>query len=124
MIVDIICHGVPSQKMLNRQLNTIKRRNHITSIESMSFRQNSEFNLLIKGIHMGVGTMTIKESCLKIPIIRLSFMGSITESHAISVRMHAKIESATFLSETFGDLVILSRCHLSTKRSEPHFCQQ
>lgn len=75
MIVDIICHGVPSQKMLNRQLNTIKRRNHITSIESMSFRQNSEFNLLIKGIHMGVGTMTIKESCLKNPYYKAFFYG-------------------------------------------------
>ena len=51
LIADIICHGVPSQKMLNRQLDTIARKKHLTSIESISFRQsdNPDNCLVITG---------------------------------------------------------------------------
>ena len=52
LIVDIICHGVPSQKMLNRQLDTIARKKHLTSIKSISFRQsdNPDNCLVITGL--------------------------------------------------------------------------
>ncbi len=41
LIVDIICHGVPSQKLLSRQLDSMKRKYALSSITALSYRQSN-----------------------------------------------------------------------------------
>lgn len=42
-IVDLICHGVPSQKMLNEQFCSIVGRNGLKSITDLSFRNSTDY---------------------------------------------------------------------------------
>lgn len=44
-LVDLVCHGVPSQKMLNEQFEQIVGSGRLKSLKSLSFRNNTDFAL-------------------------------------------------------------------------------
>lgn len=46
-VADLICHGVPSQKMLNDQLLDIVGKNGLGSIRSISFRDSNDYRFRI-----------------------------------------------------------------------------
>lgn len=62
MTVDIVCHGVPSQKDLREHINRIVQEKGISENYTISFRHNNQFGLTLKGVKGKIlYTKTFKE---------------------------------------------------------------
>ena len=69
--VDLICHGVPSQQMLNEQIDAIGIKHHLKEPVSISFRKGTEFRLQLKY----PDNKSFEEDIWHIPYYRAFFKG-------------------------------------------------
>ncbi len=88
-LIDLICHGVPSQQMLNENILHITQGKHINNI---SFREGTNFRLNVQGDDLKYksdcwknlyyrgffDSITYRTSCYKCPFARLERVSDIT----------------------------------------------